>query len=217
MADTEKGFAPIFHSERLTFTLLSLHDQNDLNYAASVLNEGGAGGNSPKGFWDAAEMARLCYSIMLSPSDTFGVAIDEVPVYIAHLGSKPGNRIGLINLCRRTAEVPPDLGFGIDLEHRRNGYGTEATTRVLKYWTDEFGLGNISLVTSYKNIAAQKVARNAGFIDGGWVSFSPGGGKAMAFVLPGMEQLNGQGFKFWGDGAIPLMETEIQLKPECGG
>lgn len=194
---------------RPSFTLsgsplpVSTSNQGDLEYTADLLNAAGATSESSKGFWDAEEVFRLCYSTMLKPSDTFGVAIDEVPNYIVHLGSEPGERIGLINLCRRVPDVAPDLGFAITEEYRGKGYGGEAAARVLKYWTEEFGLKEVSLVTGYDNIVAQKTARRAGFVEGGFALYLPGKAKVMGFVLPGMKPLDGQDFKFWGDGQVP--------------
>ncbi|ETR96690.1 hypothetical protein M419DRAFT_93557 [Trichoderma reesei RUT C-30] len=139
---------------------------------------------------------------MPKPSDTHGRLSKDAGIYIVRIGSDPnGPRIGVLNLCRRTPAVPLDLGYMLRPEYRNQRYGTEAVGRVLKYFTDEFGIKEICIVTNEANVPSVKMARRLGLVDGGWVTMN--GNRFVVLVLPGMKKLEGQEFPFWGDGEEP--------------
>ncbi|KAH8883392.1 hypothetical protein GQ53DRAFT_431076 [Thozetella sp. PMI_491] len=196
----ERLFAPMLHSERLTYTIVQIDSEEDVGFLAQTFNTLFPGGPTD-GRWTSADIRRLCFGTMLKPSDTGRGVPKDPAVYIVHLGSAPGIRMGLFNLCRRTPDVPLDLGFSLLPEYQQQGYGTEAGTRIMKYWTTEFGIKEICIVTGEDNVAAKKLSLKLGFIEGGWVV--SGGQKEACYVLPGMAKLEGQDFPFWGDGQQP--------------
>ncbi|KAL7909050.1 acyl-CoA N-acyltransferase [Trichoderma velutinum] len=197
----EDIFAPVLHTERLTLTLFDMNDQDDLDFVVMMFNMEMPGGGPTDGNWTGKDIRRLSYSLMLKPSDTHGRVSKGPAIYLVRLGDATGPRIGVINLCRRTPNVPIDLGYMVLPEHRKSGYGTEGATRVLRYITEEFGIKEICLVTDDSNIPSKRIAEKLNMVDGGYVMY--GDHRAVVFVLPGMKQLEGQAFTFWGDGEEP--------------
>lgn len=198
----EALFAPVLRSERLTLTLFDMNDEDDNAFVTGMFNVEMAGVGPTDGNWTDKDIRRLSYSVMLKPSDANGRLSKDAAIYLARLGDLNGPRIGVVNLCRRTPHVPLDIGYMFVSEHRRNGYATEAATRVLRYWTEEFGIKEICLVTTDTNIPSKKIANKLNMVDGGYVMM--GDNKEIVFVLPGMKtKLEGQDFPFWGDGKEP--------------
>ncbi|RFU76497.1 hypothetical protein TARUN_5744 [Trichoderma arundinaceum] len=202
---TEDIFAPILRTERLTLTLFNMNDPDDNEFVVKMFNAEVAGAGPTDGNWTVADVRRLSYSVMLKPSDVGGRASKGPAVYIGHIGDSTNSPFGVFNLCRRSPNVPVDLGFMILPEHRRKGYGTEAAARILQYATEELGVKEISLITSETNIPARKLAERINMIDGGWVSSD--GHKSIAYILPGMQRLEGEHTTFWGDGKEPETST----------
>jgi RimJ/RimL family protein N-acetyltransferase len=195
-------FAPELHSERLTYTLFDLDSPEDLKFAVELFNAIGAGALAPKGFWDEEQFIPFAWSVALTPADTFGQDINQMPVYTVRLGnSTSGTPIGIINLCRRSEVLPPDFGFAYLPEYQRKGYGTEGGKTILKYWTDDFGMKELIASTDHDNIGSQKTLERSGFVDGGELTHE--GGSSKAYVLPGMEKLTGQVYNFYGPGKVP--------------
>ncbi|KAL7949489.1 acyl-CoA N-acyltransferase [Trichoderma barbatum] len=197
----EPLFAPVLHSERLTLTLFNMNDDNDNEFVALLFNTEMPGGGPTDGIWTAKDIRRLSYSVMLKPSDANGRVSTDAAVYLSRIGGVTGSPVGVINLCRRTPNVPLDIGFMVAPEYRRSGYCTEAATRVLRYFTEDFGIKEICLVTDDTNVPAKRIAEKLNMVDGGWVMM--GTNKSVVFVLPGMKKLEGQDFPFWGDGEEP--------------
>jgi hypothetical protein len=201
MGDMQGHFTKELYSERLTYTLLDVKNNEDLEFGIDLFNDSGYGVLSPKGYWDKETFAKLAYSIMLTPSDCSGQHINHIPLYTVRIGNNTsGIRIGIINICRRVSNIPVDLGYVIAKQYRQKGYGSEAAKRILEYWTMEFGLKEICLVTAESNTVSQRVAEKIGFVEGGWVSSD--GSTLKAYILPGMEKLEGQTFTFWGRGEM---------------
>ncbi|KAL7933326.1 acyl-CoA N-acyltransferase [Trichoderma chlorosporum] len=198
---SEDLFAPVLHSERLTLTLFNMNDKDDNDFMVMMFNAELPGAGPTDGNWTVKDVRRLSYSVMLKPSDANGRISKDAAIYVARLGDATGPPIGAINLCRRTPNVPLDIGFMIKPEHRKNGYATEAATRVLKYFKDEFGIKEICLVTDETNVPSKKIAGKLGLVDGGYVMYH--GEKTLVFVLPGMNKMEGQLLTFWGDGEEP--------------
>lgn len=200
----EALFSPVLHSERLTLTLFDKDVKDDMDFVVTMFNQEMPPGSAPSGGpWTANDIRRLTWSVMPKPSDTHGRLSKDAGIYIVRTGTDAdGPRIGVLNLCRRTPLVPMDLGYMLKPEYRNQRYGTEAVGRVLEYFRDEFGIGEICVVTSETNVPSMKMARRLGFVDGGWVTY--GGNKCGVLVLPGMKMLEGQEFPFWGDGEEPL-------------
>lgn len=196
----ESPFAPMLQSQRLSYTLVRANSKSDMHFIAHCLNTLFSPGPTD-GSWADADIRRLLYGTMLKSTDLSGRISGDPAVYIVCLSSTPETRIGFINLCRRCPDVPLDFGYGLLPEYHQQGYGTEAATRILQYWTSEFGIQEICVVTGDTNIASLKLARKVGFIEGGWAQ--SGGQKHACLVLPGMKELVGQEFNFWGDGKEP--------------
>ncbi|EHK50224.1 hypothetical protein TRIATDRAFT_44758 [Trichoderma atroviride IMI 206040] len=138
---------------------------------------------------------------MMKPSEAHGRRPDTPCIYVMYLKDAPATPIGLISFCRRTPDVPMDLGWTVAPDHRRKGYASEASARISRYWKDEFGIKEMCIVTSEDNIPSRKIAESIGYVDGGYVMME--GKKEVAYVLPGMKKFEGQIFPFWGDGEIP--------------
>ncbi|KAK4084313.1 uncharacterized protein Triagg1_793 [Trichoderma aggressivum f. europaeum] len=197
----EDVFAPVLHTNRLALTLFNMNDEDDLDFVVMMFNMEMSGGGPTDGNWTGKDIRRLSYSLMLKPSDTHGRLSKGPAIYLARLEGAAGPRIGVVNLCRRTPEVPIDLGYMVLPEHRKRGYATEGATRVLRYITEDFGIKEICLVTDDSNIPSIKIAEKLNMVDGGYVTMN--GHKCLVFVLPGMKKLEGQEFTFWGDGEEP--------------
>lgn len=194
----EPLFAPVLHSDRLTLTLYDLNNKDDNDFMFKIFNTVLAGEGPTDGNWTVEDIRRLSYSVMLKSTDTGGRLSNAPAIYTAHIGNSTKSPIGVINLCRRTQNVPLDIGFMILPEYRRQGYCIEAATRVLRYWTEEFGIKEICLVTTETNIPARRVADKLNMIDGGWI-FSDDS-KCVAYILSGMRRLEGPQTSFWGEG-----------------
>ncbi|KAL7808155.1 acyl-CoA N-acyltransferase [Trichoderma gracile] len=199
----EALFSPVLHSERLTLTLFDVNAKDDMDFVVMMFNQEMPPGSAPSGGdWTAQDIRRLTWSIMPKPSDTHGRLSRDAGIYIVRMGNDAdGPRIGVLNLCRRTPAVPLDLGYMLKPEYRNQRYGTEAVGRVLNYFTDEFGIREVCIVTDESNVPSMKMARRLGLVDGGWVTMD--GNKCVVLVLPGMKKLEGQEFPFWGDGEEP--------------
>lgn len=193
----EALFAPVLNSEHLTYTLFNPDSEADVDFMINIFNVIVAGAGSAEGVWTAADVQRLTVNLMLRPSDTHGRLSKDPAVYIVHLGSTPGRQIGVINLTRRSSQIPPEFGFMLLPDYQRKGYGSEAVERVMRYWKDEFGIKQICAMTTDENIASQKLLTRVGLEEGGWASIH--GTKLLAFILPGMQKLEGQPISFFGE------------------
>jgi hypothetical protein len=197
----EELFAPILESERLIYKIFDMNNDTHMQFAVDNLNNSMAG-DSPNGVaWTKNDVRRLCYSLMMKPSDAHGRRPDTPSVYVVYLKNDLATPIGNVSFNRRTPDIPMDLGYSIRPEHRRKGYATEGAARISRYWKEEFGHKEICIITSEDNVPARKIAESIGFVDGGYVLKK--GMKRVAYVLPGMKKLEGQTFPFWGDGEIP--------------
>ncbi|KAB5586249.1 hypothetical protein GE09DRAFT_1235493 [Coniochaeta sp. 2T2.1] len=197
----EHILAKVLRTPRHSLVLFEPGDDATLDFCRSVL------GMEDRPQWTRSDFRRLAYSVMFKPSDTKGRLSANPGIYVIRVGddAENGTLIGMINVSRRVPDVPVDLGFMILPEYRRMGYGTEAAGDVLRYFREEW-MGGICLLTQETNVAARKLAERIGFVDGGWVEYE--GKRGTAYVLPGMEKLNGQKVTFFGDGKVPEEEGE---------
>ncbi len=65
------------------------------------------------------------------------------------------------------AEGTVEIGYGIDEEYRRNGYGTEAVNGLVKWAFEQKGVHCITAQTEPDNDISQKVLINNGFVRDG--------------------------------------------------
>ena len=194
----EHILAPVLTTPRLTLVLLELTDAPTLEFCRSLLS---MEGRPP---WTTEAFRRLCYSVMFKPSDTKGQLSADPGVYVMRIRGdddyRNGTPIGMINVSRRVSGVPVDLGFMVLPEYRTKGYGTEAAGEVLRYFREGWGM-DVCLLTQRENVPARTLAERIGFVEGGWVDFE--GTRGVAYVLPGMDLLDGQKVTFWGGGKVP--------------
>lgn len=200
-AKPEGLFAPTLESERLRYSILDMKNDTHMQFSADTFNLIMAGTGPTDGNWTKNDVRRLCFSSMMKLSEAHGRRPDTPSIYVVYLKDAPATPMGLVSFCRRTPDVPMDLGWTVSPDHRRKGYGSEAGGRISRYWKDEFGIKEMCIVTSEDNIPSRKIAESIGFIDGGYVMME--GNKKVAYVLPGMKKLEGQTFPFRGDGEIP--------------
>lgn len=199
-------FSPVLYSECLTYTLFNVDHSTDVDFTVDLLNVAMPGMGSAQGIWTAADVQQLVRNLMLRPSDTHGRLSRDPGLYVVHLGSTPGTRIGIINLTRRNSQFPPDFGFVLAPAYQRKGYGSEAAERIMRYWRDEFRVKEICAMTTSENVASQKLLTKVGLQENGYVHSS--GEKLLAFTLPGMPKMEGQSFSFFGE------TPEEQMQPE---
>lgn len=195
----ETLFAPELSSERLTYTVFNESDESeesDATFTAHVFNAN-FHKDPTKAPTTVADIFTLCKTLRLAPSDTHGKLSKDPAIYVVHLGQAPGKRIGVVNLCRRSSQFAPDFGFMLLPEYQRHGYGTEAATRMMRYWRDEFGIKEICSYTTAENIASRKLLTRIGLQEHGWVFLS--GGHRIFFSLPGMPGGSGEEISFSGE------------------
>ncbi|KAL6903948.1 hypothetical protein GGI43DRAFT_432639 [Trichoderma evansii] len=193
-------FAPKLESDRLTYALFDMKNEMHMQFSVDIFNIEAAGIGPTDGAWTTNDARRLWFSWIMKPSDAQGRLLDTPCAYLVHLKNAPATPIGIITLCRRTPDIPLDLGYLISADYQSKGYGSEGSGRISRYWKDEFGLEEICIITGENNIPARKIAEGIDFIEGGYVMM--GNTKMVAYVLPGMKKLDGQNFPFWGDGNV---------------
>ncbi|KAL7924584.1 hypothetical protein ACQKWADRAFT_287031 [Trichoderma austrokoningii] len=203
MTDTKPHglFAPTLESDRLIYAIFDTKNETHVQFIADLFNVIMAGAGPTDGVWTKNDIRRLFYSLMMKPSDAHGQQPDGACMYIMYLKNEPATPIGLISLCRRTPDIPLDLGYTVSPDHRKKGYASEGSARISRYWKDEFGVKEMCIITSEDNIPSVKIAESTGYVDGGYVM--SGDKKMVVYVLPGMKKLEGQAFSFWGDGKAP--------------
>ncbi|KAL6910919.1 acyl-CoA N-acyltransferase, partial [Trichoderma evansii] len=193
-------FAPTLESDRLTYDIFDMKNDTHMQFTVDLFNHFMPGAGPTDGAWTNDDIRSLIFSLMMKPSESHGRP-DTPCWYIPYLKTAPAIPIGLISLCRRTPDIPLDLGYVIIPEHQRKGYGLEGSARISRYWKDEFGLKEICIITTEDNIPSKKLAEGNGYVDGGYVT--RGDAKMIAYVLPGMKKLEGQNFPMRGDGKTP--------------
>lgn len=199
----ERIFAPSLQSQRLTYTLLDVKNQDHLQFIADGFNHDAPGNGPTNGAWTTQDIRRTCYLGMMYPSDANGRRTKDPCTYLFYLATDPDKPIGSVNLHRRSSELPMDLGYFTVPDQRQKGYGAEAVDRVMKYWTDEWGLKEMCIITGESNVASKKLAERVGFVDGGHVTIMNGQRKLPVYVLPGMKKLEGPKFPAGGNGEVP--------------
>jgi hypothetical protein len=167
--------------------------EDDVNFTRHCFNANSTGIDH---VWTEPEIRHLIVGTMLLPSDTHGRLSKDPGVYVVHDGLNPGKKIGLINLTRRSSQLPPDIGFRLLPDYQSKGYGTEAALRIMRYWKDGFGVKEICGLTTERNLPSMKVLAKIGLVEGGWVSMD--GQRELAFALPGMRKIDGTTASFLG-------------------
>ncbi|QKX54170.1 uncharacterized protein TRUGW13939_01254 [Talaromyces rugulosus] len=182
-------FAPVLHSTNLTYTLIQ---SKDIDFFAVLFNS--AMGPEVERYTPSS-IRELLINTSPRPSEIHGERSKDASVYVVRL---KGERIGEINLSRRTSNFPLDIGFAFLPEYRGKGYGTEAATRIIRYWKDEFGIIEICGLVSDKNMASRKLLEKIGLKENGWV-MSSGNGPMLYYSLPGMPKEEGREFSLKGE------------------
>lgn len=200
-AQPERLFAPTLESNRLIYENFDMKNEIHMQFTVDQFNSLIPEVAPTDGTWTKTDIRGLFFSVMMKPSEAKGRRPDSSCMYVAYLKTAPTTPIGLISLCRRTPDIPMDLGYVILPDYQRKGYGSEGSARISRYWKDEFGLKEMCIVTTEDNIASRKLAEFSGYVDGGYVMKEDK--RMVAYVLPGMKKLEGQNFPMWGDGEIP--------------
>ncbi|KAM0512489.1 hypothetical protein ACHAPE_008812 [Trichoderma viride] len=200
-AKPEGLFAPTLESERLRYEIFDMNNDTHMRFSVDTFNLIMAGAGPTNGSWTENDVCRLCFSLMMKPSEAHGRQPDTPCIYITYLKDAPATPIALISFCRRTPDIPMDLGWAVAPDYRKKGYGSEASARISRYWKDEFGVKEMCIITGEDNIPSRKMAESIGYVDGGYIMME--GNREVAYVLPGMKMFEGQICPFWGDGEIP--------------
>ncbi len=64
---------------------------------------------------------------------------------------------------RRHGEAGAELGYGIELVHRRRGYATQSAIAMMEWASAEFGVRRFVLSVSPSNLASLRMAESMGF------------------------------------------------------
>ncbi|KAH8694180.1 acyl-CoA N-acyltransferase [Talaromyces proteolyticus] len=182
-------FAPVLHSTNLTYTLAQ---SADIEFFTDLFNSATDGEeNNP---FTVSSVRELLINTAPRPCETHGERSKDAAVYVVRLNSE---KIGEINLTRRASNFPLDIGFAFLPQYRGRGYGSEAATRIMRYWKDEFGIGNICGLVSEENIASRKLLMKIGLEENGWAVVS--GNREIVYSLPGIPKEEGREVSFWGE------------------
>ena len=80
-----------------------------------------------------------------------------------HAARRDGVPVGLCGLIRRDTLDDVDVGFAFLPDHRRQGYGVEATRAVLEHGVRDFDLRRIVAITSLDNEGSRRLLERVGF------------------------------------------------------
>jgi RimJ/RimL family protein N-acetyltransferase len=195
-------FAPVLHSTNLTYTLIQ---SKDIDFFTDLFNST-LGPEADR--YTPSSIRELLINTAPRPSEIHGERSKDAAIYVVRLNSDTGEKIGEINLTRRTSNFPLDIGFAFLPEYRGKGYGTEAATRIIRYWKDEFGINDICGLVSEENMTSRKLLEKIGLKENGWV-VSSGKGPMLYYSLPGMPKEEGREFSFLGE--EPNEEEAVSL------
>lgn len=185
-------FAPVLHSTNLTYTLIQ---SKDFEFFTDLFNSA----IPPEvDRFTLSSTRELLINTAPRPNELHGERSKDAAVYVVRLNGEAGERIGEINFTRRKSNFPLDIGFAFLPEYRGKGYGTEAATRIMRYWKDEFGINEICGLVSEENTASRKLLEKIGLKENGWV-VSTGRGPMLYYSLPGMPEEEGREFLFKGE------------------
>lgn len=184
-------FAPVLHSANLTYTLIR---GDDFEFFVDLFNSAVPSEDQ----FTLSSIRELLINTAPRAHELHGERSKDIAVYIVRLNGEAGERIGEINLTRRASNFPFDIGFAFLPEYRGKGYGTEAATRIMRYWKDEFGINEICGLVSEQNMVSRKLLEKIGLNENGWV-VSAGKGPMLFYSLPGMPKQEGREFSFKGE------------------
>ena len=91
----------------------------------------------------------------------------------------------MVTLLQPCVDSPVQIGWLTLKDHQGKGYASEAAAEALRYWSEEFGAGEMEIVAviGEGNGASGRIARKMGMEVGG------GEGGRDVWVLPGMRSL----------------------------
>ncbi|CRG92049.1 hypothetical protein PISL3812_09104 [Talaromyces islandicus] len=185
-------FSPVLHSANLTYTLLR---SKDFAFIRDLFNSTMDAEAEDK--FTISSVRQLTINTAPRSNELHGERSKDAAIYVVRLNGEAGERIGEINLTRRNSNLPLDIGFAFLPQYRGKGYGTEAATRIMRYWKDEFGIKNICGIVSEENIASRKLLMRIGLEENGWAMSS--GRLSLIYSLPGASKQEGLEFSFWGE------------------
>ncbi|ORY18167.1 including n-acetylases of ribosomal protein [Clohesyomyces aquaticus] len=86
------------------------------------------------------------------------------------------------------AYTAPDVGYGFLSKYWGNGYATEASAALLKYFEEEKGVKEVFGFCNANNEGSMGVLRRLGFQQRGVMDLKPYGVHGMVWVKPGMSE-----------------------------
>jgi RimJ/RimL family protein N-acetyltransferase len=128
-----------------------------------------------------------------------GLTYDLDFYYLPRVGSKDGPLIGGISLQKRSATVPPDIGWCLLEEFMGKGYATEAAKEFLRYLQEDFGLKEIMAWPGVENRQSIRVAQKIELVKGGTVRSKETGKDDVVYIIPGMKWEENVTVSMWGD------------------
>ena len=126
-----------------------------------------------------------------------GKISDTQIIYMVRLKGEE-DLIGNVSLVQRTAETPPDIGWGISELWMGKGYATEAARELLRLARQDLGMTWLMATMRVSNQPSVRVAEKIGLVRGPRVK-SDEGQQEWVYHLPGMEVPSDMKFSFYGE------------------
>lgn len=224
--DEPKNGQPTIHTERLILRLADPFNTSDCQDVLRIYNDPDAAQKSVSGIRTVADVQEkfrrhgprpeLC-TLAPPPCGMFFL----MHLLSASTSSNEGDFIGQIHLSFRPEMPSPDFGYAVLAPYQRCGYATEAGKATLKYWRDTIGVKEIFIGTAPDNVKSQKLAERLGFVRGGTFDVVFGhppnerkdtGG--LAFILPGMQWIEGKTMKLTVIGEVEATEQYERVGSE---
>ena len=180
-------FNPILHTSRLTLTIWDPQSPSDIEFCLALFKDAKTKAKSNSLGVDTHEKleAFRISTCLLSKYTPLKLPISGPAIYTVRYGANDPSAtpIGLISVCNRVEDFPPDIGWSILSECQRQGFAAEAAERVFNYFMDEFQGGfknaipplGITAILNLENKASAGVARRLGLVDLGDVNLQGAG------------------------------------------
>ena len=111
------------------------------------------------------DVLKIAYTEMLDGSLAHPNEREWYAIWMIEL--KDGTHIGDLCFKGLNADGSVEIGYGIEEEHQRRGYASEAVCAMVDWAFRQSGVCCVTAETEESNIASQKVLSKAGFIPTG--------------------------------------------------
>ena len=162
---------------RLTLTIWDAQSTSDVDFCLALFNDPEITAKAGRIGIDTPEKL-AAFRISTSPIPKYTplkLPISGPAVYLVRHGTNDPSAtpIGLINVCNRGEDFPPDMGWATLPKYQQRGFAAEAAERVFNYFMNEFQGGfrhadppiGITAVLNLENKAPMGVARRLGLVD----------------------------------------------------